>query len=215
MIIRNSILIVLLFLISACKSTQDISSYPPYKEAIGHRMTLKRPVMLEESLIGKNGDTLTIYANPDGSMSRYVISYSAKDADRVLPKVANQYNDLYLVELGTVVYTKRYTLEDIKNPSRTALAPEVTYPQAKGFLHSARLVLPVGLPVTLKRVEFRDHDLGQFVMAVVSFDLPETRERISALYRWGDGDWLSRAPWEDNSVPEERHISPNGVGYIQ
>ena len=47
---------------------------------------------------------------------------------------------------------------------------------------------------------------GLWVGVVCLVQDPETHREVKFLYCWSSGDFLERAPWEDESIPERRDI---------
>jgi len=75
-------------------------------------------------------------------------------------------------------------------------------------------ILPVGAIVHLQKVwSYEDYESGHKIRAIGEAILPQTGERVTFEYEWGQGDFIGRAPWDDEAVPQGRYVGKNGKSF--
>lgn len=209
-------MVCLFFGFAGCTYHYDVSRLKPFSMYSGHEVTLVRPACLTEVWREPGGGLLLFNLNPDQTYSgQFMFEKRRTPADTVVKNAGYGGQPMYLTPAGLIKdYERVYWLWD-KNMDKCGLT-FVSYWGEKAIgTNTARFwTIPAGSKLFIDQVNVDGNTFaGSYTCAKGRLYLNDYHKEITFHYSWAAGFNLPRAPWEDETIPEQRYIGPKGNEY--
>lgn len=200
-------LAVLVVLLSGC--TTVLNRFQPFADYVGQEITLKRPCVLEEYIANNEGILYTFWENDQPTDFVYDDRMWTKPAKTAVNDYRQERN-LY----PAADYPKR-----IYYLSESAIFAEMHCPSCGGpyRVHP----LPVGTKIFIEKVTNFNGIDAISKSAHGRITIPDALTEVNFIYHFHYGpsargtlsDYIARAPWENESAPDEWFVGWTGTEY--